>query len=74
MIVTGFHYGADLRSPLAVGWLGHKDGGILIGKVCGHLLDEHRRKMAAKLTIGAVVTDVSKQHTARDRSKARPSK
>lgn len=39
-------------------WMGHKDGGILIGKVYGHLLDEHRRKMAAKLTIGlAVVPD-----------------
>ena len=34
-------------------WVGHKDGGILIGKVYGHLLDEHRRKMAAKLTIGS---------------------
>jgi integrase len=33
-------------------WLGHKDGGILIGKVYGHLLDDHRQKMAAKLTIG----------------------
>jgi integrase len=29
-------------------WLGHKDGGILVGKVYGHLLDEHRQK-AAKL-------------------------
>jgi integrase len=28
-------------------WLGHKDGGILVGKVYGHLLDEHR-SMAAK--------------------------
>jgi integrase len=36
-------------------WLGHKDGGILIGKVYGHLLDEHRKKMAAKLTIGLSV-------------------
>ena len=34
-------------------WLGHKDGGILIGKVYGHLLDEHRQKMAAKLMIGS---------------------
>jgi integrase len=33
-------------------WLGHKDGGILVGKVYGHLLDEHRQKMAARLTIG----------------------
>ena len=47
-------------------WLGHKDGGILIGKVYGHLLDEHRQKMAAKLTIGlaskgkAALTEVVK--------------
>lgn len=33
-------------------WLGHKDGGILIGKVYGHLLDEHSQRMAARLTIG----------------------
>jgi integrase len=33
-------------------WLGHKDGGILIGKVYGHLLDEHRQKMASKVSIG----------------------
>jgi integrase len=33
-------------------WLGHKDNGILVGKVYGHLLDEHRHKMAAKLAIG----------------------
>jgi integrase len=31
-------------------WLGHKDGGVLIGKVYGHLADEHRQKQAAKLT------------------------
>lgn len=30
-------------------WLGHKDGGILVGKVYGHLLDEHRRKEADRL-------------------------
>ena len=33
-------------------WVGHKDGGILIGKVYGHLLDEHRQKMAARVNIG----------------------
>jgi integrase len=27
-------------------WLGHRDGGILVGKVYGHLLDEHRQKAA----------------------------
>lgn len=30
-------------------WLGHKDGGILVGKVYGHVLDEHRRKAAKQL-------------------------
>lgn len=30
-------------------WLGHKDGGILVGKVYGHLLDEHRQKAAKQL-------------------------
>jgi integrase len=42
-------------------WLGHKDGGILIGKVYGHLLDEHRQKMAAKLTIGLAPMPDAKQ-------------
>ena len=26
-------------------WVGHKDGGVLIGNVYGYLLDEHRHKM-----------------------------
>ena len=30
-------------------WLGHQDGGILVGKVYGHLSDEHRKKMAERL-------------------------
>ena len=43
------------------GWAGHKDGGVLIGKVYGHLLDAHRQKMAARLTIGlAIVPDAAK--------------
>jgi len=33
-------------------WLGHKDGGILVGKVYGHLLDEHRRQAADRLNFG----------------------
>ena len=33
-------------------WAGHKDGGVLIGKVYGHLADSHRRKMADKMVIG----------------------
>jgi integrase len=42
-------------------WLGHKDGGILVGKVYGHLLDEHRQKMAAKLVIGLASVPDSRQ-------------
>ena len=30
-------------------WLGHQDGGILVGKVYGHLSDEHRKRMAERL-------------------------
>lgn len=37
------------------GWVGHKDGGILIGKVYGHLADEHRKQQAARLTFGPTV-------------------
>lgn len=30
-------------------WAGHLDGGVLIGKVYGHLADEHKRQMARKV-------------------------
>ncbi|MBL9140064.1 MAG: site-specific integrase [Verrucomicrobiales bacterium] len=30
-------------------WVGHKDGGVLIGKVYGHVANEHRQRMAARL-------------------------
>jgi integrase len=33
------------------GWLGHSDGGVLIGKVYGHLADDHKRRMADNLSI-----------------------
>jgi integrase len=33
-------------------WVGHKDGGILIGKVYGHLADDHRKAQAARLSFG----------------------
>jgi integrase len=36
-------------------WLGHKDGGILIGKVYGHLLDEHRQQAAKRLSLGLTI-------------------
>ena len=32
-------------------WLGHRDGGVLVGKVYGHLSDSHKSRMAAGLTL-----------------------
>jgi len=32
-------------------WVGHKDGGVLIGRVYGHLNDEHARRAARKLKL-----------------------
>jgi integrase len=33
-------------------WLGHKDGGVLVGKIYGHLLDEHRQNAAKRVHFG----------------------
>ncbi|MBM3824981.1 MAG: integrase [Verrucomicrobia bacterium] len=33
-------------------WVGHKDGGILIGKVYGHLSNEHSKAQAQRLNFG----------------------
>ena len=32
-------------------WVGHKDGGILIGKIYGHLNAQHLKEQAGKLVI-----------------------
>jgi integrase len=38
-------------------WVGHKDGGVLIGKVYGHLADAHTKQQAQKISFGpAIVT------------------
>jgi hypothetical protein len=34
------------------GWVGHSDGGVLIGKVYGHLVNDHVKRQAAKVTLG----------------------
>ena len=33
-------------------WAGHADGGILIGKVYGHLNPGHKRTMASQVSFG----------------------
>lgn len=39
--------------PTVARWLGHKDGGALLAKIYFHLVDEHSRQMAARVTIAA---------------------
>jgi integrase len=34
-------------------WVGHRDGGILIGKVYGHLSSAHRKTMAQRLSLSS---------------------
>ena len=34
-------------------WVGHQDGGVLIGKVYGHLSNEHARKQAQRIDFGS---------------------
>ena len=36
-------------------WVGHQDGGILIGKVYGHLSNEHAQRQAQRVNFGPVV-------------------
>ena len=36
-------------------WMGHQDGGVLLCKVYSHLLDSHKREMAAKLVSAPAV-------------------
>lgn len=45
--------GVDFMTIAA--WVGHRDGGVLIGKVYGHLANEHRKAMAERVNFGPVV-------------------
>ena len=36
-------------------WVGHRDGGILIGKVYGHLADTHKKEQAQRLNFGPAI-------------------
>jgi len=39
--------GVDFRT--VADWLGHRDGGVLVGRVYSHLLNEHKRRAAEKV-------------------------
>lgn len=45
-------------------WVGHKDGGVLIGKVYGHLSNEHAQAQAARLNFGPTVAILPMTKTA----------
>jgi integrase len=45
--------GVDFMTIAA--WVGHRDGGVLIGKVYGHLANEHRKAMGERMNFGPVV-------------------
>jgi integrase len=47
--------GVDFMTIAA--WVGHKDGGVLIGKVYGHLANEHRKLMAERVNFGPVMIE-----------------
>ncbi|HTQ50658.1 MAG TPA: site-specific integrase [Candidatus Acidoferrales bacterium] len=47
--------GVDFMTIAA--WVGHRDGGVLIGKVYGHLANEHRKAMAERVNLGPVALD-----------------
>jgi integrase len=45
-------------------WVGHRDGGILIGKVYGHLADAHKKEQAQRLNFGPAVVPLHQAATA----------
>ena len=45
-------------------WVGHEDGGILIGKVYGHLSNEHAQAQAARMNFGPTIVSLPQAATA----------
>jgi len=40
-------------------WAGHQDGGVLIGKVYGHLSNEHAQRQAQRVNFGLAVLNIA---------------
>jgi integrase len=40
-------------------WVGHQDGGVLIGKVYGHLSNEHAQRQAQRVNFGSTIATVA---------------
>lgn len=45
-------------------WVGHRDGGVLIGKVYGHLADSHKKEQAQRLNFGPSIAPLALAATA----------
>ena len=45
-------------------WVGHKDGGVLIGKVYGHLCDDHAKRMAKTVVFGPAIIPDARRNSA----------
>ncbi|MDP9097707.1 MAG: site-specific integrase [Verrucomicrobiota bacterium] len=46
-------------------WLGHQDGGMLVGKVYGHLLPEHKQRMAERFVFEPMILGSANTGTCR---------
>ena len=44
---------AGIDFKVIAGWIGHKDGGVLVAKTYGHLRDAHSFEMAKRMTFSA---------------------
>lgn len=44
---------AGIDFKVIAGWVGHKDGGLLVAKTYGHLRDSHSTEMAKRMTFSA---------------------
>lgn len=49
--------GCDFK--VIAGWLGHKDGGVLVAMTYGHLRSEHSAAMAKRITFDAAATEMT---------------
>jgi integrase len=46
---------AGIDFKVVAGWVGHKDGGLLVAKTYGHLRDSHSQEMAKRMTYMAAM-------------------
>lgn len=50
---------AAIDFKVIAGWLGHKDGGVLVARTYGHLRNEHSAAMAKRMTFSAAADEPS---------------